>query len=534
VGSWIRVAAIILLLGGLEDIAGALGMAGPARATQAVGAGSTAVTGRVYRSQLPGRDVNEALLGVAVGADGTVWISDQADEALIGIEPGGRRRYVSLGAGALGNIENRASDVWTVGAVYVAPDGSIYVGERGALARVTDRGVRTFRIAAGRYASPGAITSGPDGKIWFTEVNRSYIGRFDPVSGKITQFRDGTGARGIPAGGITSGPDGRLWYTLPSYYRYKHGELGAISTHGKAAVYNPAADGLLQAAFGIVADQGSLWVLGSRLGAAPKGQPQSALLRVTPADARGPSIMRIGPGLGDAVGDLALARGGLLYAVGGALGASGNIVSVSETGVVRRYGHGNGQVSLFGAGANLVPLAAARDGSVWLGADDGVLEHLLPYAAAPCVVPQIMGYQLPAATARLRRGRCLARVGPVTGPRDTPAIVTQEGSRPGTVLNPGSEVKLTAKRGVPYACDPTGNSDPDLTVLRISCAAALHLYHLVYRRAISRGTASAEGFSCRYHKNTAIQGMGGGEVTCRAQDRHGRPRVDDMFYAPPR
>jgi hypothetical protein len=463
-------------------------MAGPARATQAVGAGSTAVTGRVYRSQLPGRDVNEALLGVAVGADGTVWISDQADEALIGIGPAGRRRYVWLGAGALGNIENRASDVWTVGAVYVAPDGSIYVGERGALARVTNRGVRTFRIAAGRYASPGAITSGPDG---------------------------------------------RLWYTLPSYYRYKHGELGAISTHGKAVVYSPAADGLLQAAFGIVTDQGSLWVLGSRLGAAPKGQPQSALLRVTPGT-RGPSIKRIGPGLGDAVGDLALAHGGLLYAVGGALGASGNIVSISETGVVRRYGHGNGQVSLFGAGANLAPLAAAPDGSVWLGADDGVLEHLLPYAAAPCVVPQIMGYQLPAATARLRAGRCLARVGPVAGPRDTPAIVTQQGSRPSAVLNPGSEVELTAKRGVPYACDPTGDSDPDLTVLRISCAAALHLYHLVYRRAITRGASSAEGFSCRYHKNTAIQGMGGGEVTCRAHDRHGRPRVDDMFYAPPR
>ena len=87
---------------------------------------------------------------------------------------------------------------------------------------------------------------------------------------------------------------------------------------------------------------------------------------------------------------------------------------------------------------------------------------------------------------------------------------------------------------MPYACDPTENSDPDLTVLRISCAAALHLYHLVYRRAISRGTTSAEGFSCRYHKNTAIQGMGGGEVTCGAHDRHGRPRVDDMFYAPPR
>jgi streptogramin lyase len=527
------VAMISLLLGGLGLIAGAMAMAEGVRATQATGTKPKQAAGRLYSLQLPGKNLNEALLGVAVGADGTVWVSDQADEALIGIGPRGHKRSVSLGAHALLNVEDRASDVWTVGTVYVAPDGSVYVAERGALARVTSRGVQTFRIGPSRYASPGSITRGPDGDIWFTEVNRPYLGRFDPITHKITQLRDGTGAQGIPAGGITSGPDGRLWYTLPSYYRHNHGELGAINTAGKVAVYSPRADGLLQAAWGIVADKGSLWVLGSRLGAVPKGRPQSGLLRVTPGTG-GPAVVKIGPSLGDATGDLTLARGGLFYGVGGALGASGNIVSVSETGVTRRYGHSNGQVSLFGASANLAPLGAAADGSVWLGADDGILEHLLPHTAAPCVVPRVIAYILTAALARLQRGRCLARLGPVRGPRDTPAIVTGQASRPNTVLNPESQVNLTAKRGVPYACQPTGDRDPELTVLRVSCTAALRLYHLVYRRAITNGTASAEGFDCRYQKHTAIEGMGGGEVACRARDRHGRPRLDDIFYTPPR
>jgi hypothetical protein len=298
-------------------------------------------------------------------------------------------------------------------------------------------------------------------------------------------------------------------------------------------VYRPDAHGLLQAAWGIVAARGSLWVLGSRLGAAPRGQPQSGLLRVTPAGRR-PTVVRFGPDLGTAAGNLAVAPDGTFYAVGGALGASGAIVSVSRYAGVRRYNRANGQVGLFGAGGNLTPLAAAADGSLWLGADDGVLEHLLPHAAEPCVVPHIVGYRAVIAVARLQRDHCLARVGRVSGPRDTPAIVTAQARAVSTVLNPGTGVRLSVRRGVPYACDPSGNSDPSLTVLRISCAAALRLFHVVYNDALKHGSTTADGFACHYRQGTAIQGMGGGEVACRARDARHRLRVDDMFYAPPR
>ena len=266
-------------------------LAGPAGA-------SSAGAGRVYSTQLPAEG-NEALLGVGVGTDGTVWVSDQADESLIAIAPDGQRRLVPLGRGALRDVMDRDSDVWTVGAVYVAPDGSVYVGERGALARVTAGAVQTVRIPSGDYASPGAFALGSDGALWFTEVNRPDIGRFDPSTGRITEFADGTGGRGRPAAGIASGPDGRLWYTLPSYDNDVRGALGAMTTGGAARVYRPDVAGLLESAEGIVADDGSLWVLGSRFGQAPAGQVQSALLRVTPG-ARAPAVARVGPGLGDA------------------------------------------------------------------------------------------------------------------------------------------------------------------------------------------------------------------------------------------
>jgi hypothetical protein len=59
-------------------------------------------------------------------------------------------------------------------------------------------------------SGPRAITAGPDGNLWFTEVLASEIGRITP-SGTISEFR-------IPGGearprGITAGVGGKLWFT---------------------------------------------------------------------------------------------------------------------------------------------------------------------------------------------------------------------------------------------------------------------------------------------------------------------------------
>ncbi len=60
-------------------------------------------------------------------------------------------------------------------------------------------------------SNPQAITSGPDGAVWFAEFNANKIGRIDPKTHVITEYATPTLKSG-PAG-ITSGPDGALWFT---------------------------------------------------------------------------------------------------------------------------------------------------------------------------------------------------------------------------------------------------------------------------------------------------------------------------------
>src|SRR5512135_2823551 len=61
---------------------------------------------------------------------------------------------------------------------------------------------------AGSYLN--GITLGPDGNIWFAEVDGNKIGRITP-SGVITEFPVPTADSGPNV--ITSSPDGNLWFT---------------------------------------------------------------------------------------------------------------------------------------------------------------------------------------------------------------------------------------------------------------------------------------------------------------------------------
>jgi len=59
-------------------------------------------------------------------------------------------------------------------------------------------------------SGPEGITAGPDGALWFTELNTNKIGRIT-TAGAITEFMIPTPSSG--PGGITAGPDGALWFT---------------------------------------------------------------------------------------------------------------------------------------------------------------------------------------------------------------------------------------------------------------------------------------------------------------------------------
>ena len=96
-------------------------------------------------------------------------------------------------------------------------------------------GLTEFRIPSGTQVS-GAITTGPDGALWFPtqKGNKRQISRLS-TSGSYSEFggladlRPGsTGTRGI-----TAGPDGRLWFT-----EFDANKIGAISTAGVATEYS--------------------------------------------------------------------------------------------------------------------------------------------------------------------------------------------------------------------------------------------------------------------------------------------------------
>ena len=60
---------------------------------------------------------------------------------------------------------------------------------------------------------PQGIAAGPDGALWFTEVNANRIGRIT-TDGVVTEYPVPTPDSYL--GGITAGPDGAFWFTEQS------------------------------------------------------------------------------------------------------------------------------------------------------------------------------------------------------------------------------------------------------------------------------------------------------------------------------
>ncbi len=73
---------------------------------------------------------------------------------------------------------------------------------------------------------PLGITGGPDGALWFTELDANQIGRIT-TAGAITEFPIPT--PGSEPRGITAGPDGALWFTESNVSK-----IGRITTGSPA------------------------------------------------------------------------------------------------------------------------------------------------------------------------------------------------------------------------------------------------------------------------------------------------------------
>jgi virginiamycin B lyase len=113
-------------------------------------------------------------------------------------------------------------------AITTGPDGALWFTEFGGkIGRITTQGdIIEFPIKGGGILH--SITTGPDGALWFTEFTSNKIGRIPTTAAaenlQLVEFT----VPGSPAPlGITTGPDGALWFT-----EGVGGKIGRIRTTG--------------------------------------------------------------------------------------------------------------------------------------------------------------------------------------------------------------------------------------------------------------------------------------------------------------
>jgi choice-of-anchor A domain-containing protein len=82
---------------------------------------------------------------------------------------------------------------------------------------------------------PWGITAGPDGKLWFTELNGNKIGVIT-TSGHFTEYQIPTG--GSAPRGIVTGPDGNLWFA-----ELEANKIGTVTPNGVFTEYTVPTQG---------------------------------------------------------------------------------------------------------------------------------------------------------------------------------------------------------------------------------------------------------------------------------------------------
>jgi virginiamycin B lyase len=140
--------------------------------------------------------------------------------------------------------------------IVAGPDGALWFTEMQAnkIGRITTSGVITEYPVPTSNAAPYKIAVGPDGALWFTEMHERRIGRIS-IDGLITEYPVPGACCSTDPTDIVAGPDGALWFTnLNSSW------IGRMTTQGDLTKYSlpmPSPD------YGIaVGPDNALWFTG--------------------------------------------------------------------------------------------------------------------------------------------------------------------------------------------------------------------------------------------------------------------------------
>jgi streptogramin lyase len=219
--------------------------------------------------------------------------------------------------------------------ITTGPDGNLWFTEINVnkIGRITPSGTVTEFVIPTASSSPDGITAGPDGNLWFTENNANKIGRITP-SGAFTEFAITT--TGSQPSGITAGPDGNLWFTEFSASANKIGRITPSGTVTEFAV--TTANSLPQ---GIAAGpDGNLWF--TEEGANKIG-------RITPSG----TVTEFGPTGTNPFGVAAGTDGNLWFTEEN----GNNIGRITPSGAITEFA--------LAAATKPVGIAAGPDGNLW-------------------------------------------------------------------------------------------------------------------------------------------------------------------------
>ncbi|MBV9720038.1 MAG: hypothetical protein JOZ77_12015 [Candidatus Eremiobacteraeota bacterium] len=213
-------------------------------------------------------------MGIALGSDGNLWITESAASKIGTLTSNGKitenvtpSRHsnpigIASGPGPALNVwftENalaRVAQITTSGPPYIeytlpnsaatplnmalGSDGNIWCTDPGtnSIWRIQQLKpkphVKFTQFKLTGNAQPFIITNGPDGALWFTEPGTNRVGRL-PISGSpLREYKIPTGNAGLA--GIAAGTDNALWFT-----ESKADQIGRISTTGKVTAEYPIA-----------------------------------------------------------------------------------------------------------------------------------------------------------------------------------------------------------------------------------------------------------------------------------------------------
>ena len=133
--------------------------------------------------------------GLAFGADGNLYVADNGNAAVYAVTP------------ATGALVQAYALPTNANAIVSGPDGNVWVGTAGAVARI-----RLSDGVVSPFATSGAITSlaaGSDGNVWFTD-RAGKVGNVTPA-GAVAEFA--LPHFGDDAYKIVAAPDGTYWFT---------------------------------------------------------------------------------------------------------------------------------------------------------------------------------------------------------------------------------------------------------------------------------------------------------------------------------